>query len=252
METSSVNLATPATVAARACVRLQKRLAAVVSSCLLVACGGSGESGPRSDAVAASEAAATAAATTATAAIAVGQEEAVFVGQAHTFAYVTDVYGNQFLKYYPQQIAVWVLPPRVAQISGQREDNPFHFLVGPPDNSVNSLMQEGVYTINSAVISYQGYLSHELLVKHWHMAWDGFNFTGVLLDPGNALALTSNLINLPAPLGGGIWYPNPYGMAPWTKVFGTMTADEIRFRLEGNTLDFAHPFASEVAAARLR
>jgi hypothetical protein len=46
--------------------------------------------------------------------------------------------------------------------------------------------------------------------------------------------------------------PFTFGMARGTRLTGTMTAAQIVFRVEGNTLDLAHPFVSEVVANRAR
>lgn len=178
------------------------------------------------------------------------QEKRIYVGTASTASQFPDSFGRPRRANYAIPIAVEVGPPSLARFSGQQENNPFHFSVNPA--SAQAVGQEGLFTILSAGISFQGSPTNELLVQYWSFVLNGDSFSGELTHPQNALSLTSNLINLPQDLSGGLTVPFTFGMARGTRLTGTMTAAQIVFRVEGNTLDLAHPFVSEVVANRAR
>jgi hypothetical protein len=178
------------------------------------------------------------------------QETRIYVGTASTAAQFPDAFGRPQIANYSIPVAIEVGPPLLAQFSGQVENNPFHFSVNPA--SAQAIGQEGLFTILSAGISFQGSPTNELMVQYWSFVLNGDSFSGELTQAQNALSLTANLINLPQDLSGGLLVPFTFGLAQGTRLAGTMTADQIVFRVEGNTLDLAHPFVSEVVANRAR
>jgi hypothetical protein len=178
------------------------------------------------------------------------QEKRIYVGTASTKSQFPDSFGRPRIADYAIPVAIEVGPPLVARFSGQQENNPFHFSVNPA--SAQAVGQEGLFTILSAGISFQGSPTNELLVQYWSFVLNGDSFSGELTQPQNALSLTSNLINLPQDLSGGLVVPFTFGLARGTRLNGTITAEQIVFRVEGNTLDLAHPFVSEVVANRAR
>jgi hypothetical protein len=182
--------------------------------------------------------------------VALVQESRTYLGTAATVAQIPDVFGTPRIVNYSIPVAIEVGPPLVAQFSGQVEDNPFHFSVNP--TTAEAIGQEGLFTILSTGISFQGSPSSELLVQYWSFIQTGEQFSGELRQPQNALSLTSNLINLPQDLSGGLLVPFTFGLAQGTRLAGLMTPDQISFRVEGNTLDLTHPFISDVVANRVR
>ena len=176
--------------------------------------------------------------------------ERIYLGTAKTQAQSVDVFQRPIVQQYQRQVLITISAPLQAQVAKQVENNPFHIRLEP--SSAAAFQEEGQYSILSAGISFQGSLSSELLVQYWTLTRNGTAIGGSLVNPQNALAVSANLINLPYALPGGIFTPFVYAMAQGTSFTGTMTDQEIRIQVQGNAIDGAHPFVSEVVAVRTK
>lgn len=212
------------------------RTTLLAAAVLLAGCGGGGDAAP-AGAVAAGAAGGAAA-----------QATRLYAGVANTAARFNDAFGNPQVREYQLEVLVQVSAPLVAQFSQQIETNPVHFSVGPLSNA--AIAAEGLYTIVSSVISFQGSPSSELLVQYWNIQLNGNQIAGTLANPQNALALSPNLINLPQALAGSLLVGVPFAIGAGSQFAGSVTEQEVRLRVEGNAIDGAHPFVSEIVAAR--
>jgi hypothetical protein len=166
---------------------------------------------------------------------------------ASTAVRLTDTLGQTHTRNYAISVAVEVSPPLRAAVSGQVELNPFHFRVDPAFPGATA--EEGLYTIVSAAVIFQG---SESLLQLWRFAERGTSFSGELVQPPSPLSQVGNQINLPSDQGSAFPVPVSFPLARGTRVTGTMTSDNLHFRLDGNTTDGRHPFVSEVTATRIR
>jgi hypothetical protein len=173
-----------------------------------------------------------------------------YEGVASTTVQFTDALGQTHIRNYLIPVAIEVCPSLQTQATTQTERNPFHFSVKPA--FLGAIAEEGLYTIVSAAIIFQG---AESLVQYWRFVGSGTSFTGELTLPHtqshNPLSPTVNQINLPPAPRGGFPIPVAFPLTQGTRLAGTMTTDHLRFRVEGNTTDRTHPFVSEVTATRI-
>jgi hypothetical protein len=200
-------------------------LAAIVS-----ACGGSGAGGVS---------------TTFVNNVAIEPTLRTYEGVASTSVRFIDELGQTRIRNYATPILIEIAPPLRSAVSGQVELNPFHLNIRP----VSGIAEEGLYTLVSAAVIFQG---SERLVQFWRFTEDRDAFSGELTQTENPSAAAGNLIYLPPAPAGGFPVPVAFVLARETRIIGRMTTDHISFRIEGNTTDRQHPFASEVLATRIR
>lgn len=179
-------------------------------------------------------------AATAVAAIAVD-----YAGIATTQVQVLNVYGQIVGQpVFQTEVSVTVGPQQAG--GGEVERNPFSLIINPSPAFSNA---DGAISIASALVT-TAPTAGPLLVRYWEIAYDQATgaINGILRNPGNQLALTYNLINVPSEIAPNIVLPFPLGIAQGTTLSGVINANTVDITITGNTLDAAHPFVTRVQA----
>ncbi|NMO17531.1 hypothetical protein HPC49_25400 [Pyxidicoccus fallax] len=172
-----------------------------------------------------------------------------YVGTATTVVGILDPFGNVLGQTnYLKQVLVVVRPPIVA--GTLLETNPFSLAVLPnPPIDVNS---EGALSLQSAIGFFDAGTGREFLFQYWTLTIIGNAISGTLTDNHVAEAIALNLINTPRELAPGIVISWPNAVANGAILEGTIDANQIVLRIQGNVVSGDRPFVSYITATRVQ
>lgn len=144
------------------------------------------------------------------------------------------------------QLSVTVVIDRPASAGGSTESNPFNLLVAP-----SSPGAEGALEVWSAFPALDPRDGREVLFQYWELRLAGNDVAGRLVDNHTAEGAALNLINTATVVAPNVPAMTiPAAMAVGTTLQGTIQANELRLRIQGNTTDGSRPFRSDVTARR--
>ena len=134
--------------------------------------------------------------------------------------------------------------------------------VGADDNPLNLKLHQsttaagiapGAISLGSALLFNS--TSPSVILRYWGLGFDGTSLTGTLVEDHreeaaafNLLAISDELVPCRPELG---IIPNVVPLREGTRLSGTVTATEVRLRIEGNVLRGDRAFVAEIVAARV-
>jgi hypothetical protein len=134
-----------------------------------------------------------------------------------------------------------------AAASGIAESNPFNFFVSSSPTEIAQNV-EGAISIHSAIpFTFRG----GFLVQYWQLQYQGNQISGTLTNPNTTIAAATNLFNSTRDLGLGLTIPFPYVMDTSTTLQGTLTANELRIRIQGLDTGRTRAFVADIVAQRV-
>jgi hypothetical protein len=177
----------------------------------------------------------------------------VYQGIATTTVAVLDPLSGQPRKQDTFQHNVQVLVGPPASAGGQDENNLFNLIVAPPPGE--SQVAEGQFGIVSALPATVPLEAGPapFLFRYWELQAAGGRVTGTLVQDHaeeaaalnllNSVDINLLLVNIPIVM--------PLAMVEGTRLQGTIDGTQALLRIEGNTVDLAHPFVADIAATRV-
>jgi Bacterial pre-peptidase C-terminal domain len=164
-------------------------------------------------------------------------------GVATTTIEVSNLFGN-YVGTTRHQVSTTVTIDRVKQARGVNESNPFNLVIAPSPGARN---QEGAVELYSAV---PFNIQNGFLAQYWTFQLSGNRLSGALTNTYVNQSLDANFFNSRREVSQGFWNYQSYDVAAGTRIGGTVTANEIRLRISGNSTDGSRPFVSDIVVRR--
>lgn len=159
-----------------------------------------------------------------------------------------DAFGNVLGQAtYQKNVVAVVGPPR--QAGGVRESSPINLFIGP--NPPSATGEEGQLELHSAVGFTDPQDGREFLAQYWTLSLSGTALSGTLTDTHEAEALALNLLNTAREVSPGVVIVWPDVIATGATLNGTVSAERLSLRLEGNVSTGDRPFVADITATRL-
>lgn len=168
-----------------------------------------------------------------------------YTGVATTTIEVSDIFGD-YVGTTRTQVSTTVTIGRVKQAGGSTESNPFNLFIGPSPGSRNL---EGAIELYSAV-PFNLQSTGDFLAQYWTFQLNGNRLSGSLTNTYVTQSLDVNFFNSRREVSEGFWNYWSYDIAAGTRIGGTVTEDEIRLRISGNSTDGSRPFISDIVVRR--
>ncbi|MBD2464594.1 PPC domain-containing protein [Oscillatoria sp. FACHB-1407] len=166
-----------------------------------------------------------------------------YTGVATSTIEVSNLFG-QYVGTTQTQISTTVTIGRIKQAGGANESNPFNLTITPSPGSRNV---EGAIELYSAVpYNIQG----GFLAQYWTFQLSGNRLSGSLTNTYASQSLDANFFNSRREVSQGFWNYWSYDVAAGTRIGGTVTANEIRLRISGNSTDGSRPFVTDIVVRR--
>jgi hypothetical protein len=173
-------------------------------------------------------------------------EDIQYQGTARTTIKYLDATGNLLAQQsYQDNVNVGIGPPH--QSGRIIENNPINLFLEP----VSTPTAEGQISIHSAHPFTDTRDGRKVLLQYWSLTRNGGSISGTLSDTHATEGSVVNFLNASKELGPNlgtiVW---PYPISKNSTLQGTIAANEIKLRIEGNVSDGSRAFVSAIVATR--
>jgi hypothetical protein len=166
-----------------------------------------------------------------------------YEGSATTSIDVSDLFGN-FVGTSKTKLDTRITIGDVARQGTDAETNPFNLVITTLGGQKR---QEGAIELYSAApFSIRG----GFVAQYWTLQLKGDRLTGTLTNSFTADDLSGNLFISRQQTSSGTYQLATYDVAQGSQLSGTITDQEIRLRIDGNSTDFTRPFTTEIVVER--
>jgi hypothetical protein len=145
--------------------------------------------------------------------------------------------------------SVWLYTGPVLKCESATETNPFHLSIASDQDTKNP--HDGEFSILSSANPLVGFDGGCALLQFWTYDLEGASLAGTLTDTHSAENLAWNLTWTTRPIAPGADdMVLPSSMGKGTILRGTLTTQNAKLHIEGNTVDKLRPFSIDITARR--